>query len=295
MSEMTVASTTDTQDEINLAAGAVTAKPEVVEAKEGEEPEQEQGSEPEKHGKSGYQKRIDKLTREKYETRQALEKLQEEVEALKSGKPKEEVKQPDVETKSDDRPKPEDLDDKGNPKYATYEDFVEALTDWKTDKNLQKRQQEAERTKAEQAETAKLEAMWNAHQERLKEAYERYDDFEEMAERVSKTPIDAAISNAIIELENGPDVLYHLAKNPKLVTSLSKMSDTRAVAEIGRISAMLEEPEQEEAAIPVKRAGPAPIRPVGGNATKSSLPLDELDYQTYRRVRDQQEKQRYRR
>ena len=41
-----------------------------------------------------------------------------------------------------------------------------------------------------------------------------------------------------------------------------------------------------------RSAAPAPIKPVGGSATKSSLPPEEMSYRDYRRWRDTQQKNR---
>lgn len=71
MAEMTVASTTDTQKDIDLAAGVTpTAEPEKPEQVEAAEPEPEHKPQP---TKSAVQKRIDRLVREAREANERAE------------------------------------------------------------------------------------------------------------------------------------------------------------------------------------------------------------------------------
>ena len=57
-----------------------------------------------------------------------------------------------------------------------------------------------------------------------------------------------------------------------------------------------QEEVEEEPMRPIRKtSAPPPIRPVGGSATRSTVPIDELDYQSFRKIRDQQEKAHYHR
>lgn len=309
MAELTVASTTDTQQEINQAAGAVVkeepeARPEPEEAPtpDVQVSESEPGQKPGK-SKSAYQRRIDKLTRE--------------VAELKA----KQAPQPAAELEAEPEPAPQTLGRaKPTPtpdKYETYEDYIEDLTDWKAE------QRELQRAEQEQAaaQQQQLRAVIDNWNEQADAAREQYDDFDETLS--NQVPIYAGVQMALMELENGAEVAYYLGKHRDVAAKLMEMSPERAIAEVGKLAANLGEVEVESeepssssdegpqggsqgggpaatdrAAPPPRRAvsnAPAPIKPVGGSATRSSVPLDELPYSEYRRIRDQQQKNRYRR
>jgi len=296
MPEITVASTTDAQTAIDHAAG-VTAEDEKPEVPEGEEPETKPDSEseePEKPSKSAVQKRIDKLTREKHEARAEAEDLKKKLlEAQRGGKPQPEEKPKTEEVKAAAKPKPDD--------FPTYEDFVEALADWKADQKLHKIEAEKAENAAKQAQKSAADAAtdkWNAQ---IDEAKERYDDFEDVVGKSSLIPDQVAF--AITRMENGTDVAYYLGKHPEVCKKLMKMGNDGdlllAIAEAGKISGDLmptEEREEDGETVPkVTTRAKTPPRPVAGSSTRSTVPVDELPYNEYRRIRDKQEKERYRR
>ena len=110
------------------------------------------------------------------------------------------------------------------------------------------------------------------------------------------------MEEALLEMEEGPAIAYFLGKNPEVNKKLLEMSPTRAVAEVGKMAAEFSKEEKPEASerkvgpdkLPVSSA-PAPIKPLTGHSTRSTVSLDNLDYAEYRKVRDKQEKERYRR
>ncbi|KKL49182.1 hypothetical protein LCGC14_2318090, partial [marine sediment metagenome] len=126
------------------------------------------------------------------------------------------------------------------------------------------------------------------------------DDFDGVVGQNIEIPLSVQL--AIIELDNGPEVAYHLGKNPKLCKELMDLTPLKAVAEIGRVSAILAGTAQEAAKPPdlstVQETGkspapkkqasgaPAPLNTVGGGQTKSNVPLDEVGFQEYKRRRE---------
>jgi hypothetical protein len=308
MSEITVASTTDAQNAIDQAAGLQVKEAE-VQPKEGEEPEQLEAEQAEKKPKSAFQKRIDKLVRERGEATKEVEELKARLLKLEQGtnghKAEEPPKKEEQSAVPQTPPKPEQKD------FQTYEEWIEALSDWKVDRKL-----EAQRaaTKAEQdkqaAETAQKQAL-SAYEERLNEARERYEDFDDVAFR--KIDLYEGVAAIIRDHPNGADLQYYLGRNPKVAKELMEVPVHVAMARAGAIAEQLGRTEEQEptseriekeaaeekpnAFTPrrAQSAAPAPIRPVGGSATKSSVPIDELPYGEFRKLRDQQEKARYRR
>jgi hypothetical protein len=297
MPELTVASTTDTQAEINKVAGATPAEltePEVKETQEAEPLEEQPAAPPkpaESHSK--VQRKIDKMARRIAELEAAQTKPAP-------------VEQP--------APAPEPVEALGTPKptpdkFTNYEDFIEALTDWKAEqREVQRAQQEAQ-----QAQQEYLRQTFDNYNQGVDDFKREHDDFDEVLSK--DVAIYPGVQMAIMEMENGPAVAYYLGTHRDLASKLMDMSEARAMAEVGRISATLgvavdDEPSSapegnEEEEEPVHRASPpprkavsaapAPIKPLGGGNTKSSVPLDQLDYADFRKIRDQQQKARYRR
>lgn len=291
MPEIVVASTTDEQRNIDAAAGIIEEPKEVTEGEEPEiEPASEAADKPE--SKSAVQKRIDKLTREKYEYKNKFETLEQRLSALETGKPaqKQEVAQPEV---VEVAPKPT-VD-----QFASYEEFTEALAEWKLDQKLAKLEAQKEEFKVKQTEQQKVQAVFDGYNKLVAEAMERYDDWDDVVGKATNIP--EAVGLTIIEMENGPDVAYYLGKNPAVCKKLMSIGPLAAVAEIGKISAALmptEDVEEDKETVRVPKVttrAKEPIRPVSGSSTKSSVPLDELDYASFRRIRDKQEKEKYRR
>lgn len=309
MSDLTVASTTDPQSEINKAAGVAEEEPKVQPQVEGDEPE-EQESTPEQQSKpkSSYQKRIDKLVKERSTAKQEVEELKARLLKLEQGTNGHQQAQPQVE----EAPKEEQEAPKPTPdQFATYEEFVEALADWKADQKIKSIRTAAAEEEKKKAAEASQKAMMDAYTGRMDEARERYEDFDDVAFR--DVPIYEGVKAIILQHHNGVDLQYHLARNPKIARELMEMPVEMAMARAGAMAEQLginesEEPtsqqkEPEETpnaftprvAVRPASTAPAPIRPVGGSSTKSSVPMDELPYEQYRKMRDQQEKARYRR
>lgn len=295
MDGITVASTTDTMEDVNSAAGIESTEEQKPQTEKPEKQEAKAEIVPPKPSKSSAQRRFDALTREIHELKAKLEAKEA----------------PAAQVEADAAPVQE-LPNK--PTFAefqaqgkTYDDYIEALTDWKLEqREAAKAQEEAQRAENERIQATIAE--WNDH---ANAARRKYDDFDETLS--DQVPIYQGVLNALVELENGPEVAYWLGKNRDQAQELMKLTETRAIARIGQISAELgngdvisekpdaeiaEEEAEEEEPRPKRRAisaAPAPIRPVGGSSTKSSVPLDEVDYATYRKIRDQQIKQKYRR
>lgn len=338
MSEITVASTTDTQESVDRAAGLNSGGTEVagdegeqiqsVPAEDESEAESEtveeqedrvqvthgepgqagdretEGQQSGKPGKGGVQKRIDTLTRKLYRQQEDLDALRESV-----AKPQTQPNRPPA---TNARPVAGD--------FKSYEQYVEALTDWKAGQRYDQQKQ----TEFAQAEQERVREVFDTYNNAAQSARAKYDDFEDVVGRKDlKIPQSAQL--AIIEAgEIGPDIAYYLGKHPDLCHELADMSPMRAVAKIGQIEASIQGTGNRELAAASLRQGtarapvasrnldsnrpqdsvstsrrpvtsaPAPIAPVGGSSSKSTVPLGELPYRDYKRLRDQEERARYR-
>lgn len=208
----------------------------------------------------GVQKRIDRLTRDKY-------RLQAELEVARRQTPQAE---------------PQHKSAQGEPKadqYKSYEEYLEARAEWKAEQRVEKRLGELRETaqrRAGQAEQEKLQAQW---EKRVGEALATYDDFEEVA-LSPEVPISEPMMNAILRSPKGADVAYHLGKNLDLAAQIAGLDPISAAIRIGEIAASITRPT------PKKTTGaPPPINPVGGSArtTKDPSQMTDAEFNAWRR------------
>lgn len=220
--------------------------------------------------KGGFQQRIDKLTKRNRTIEDENATLKRELESLR--KPQTEQRTQQVQKDPNAEPKRED--------FASEIDFVRAMTRWEVrQENERSRQAESQR---QQEETTKQ--VFDSHYKRVSEARGRIEDFDEVIED-SGIEISKEAAMAIYECENSADVMYHLAKNPEDAETLKQLSPIRQIAAIGHISASLGSEKPSRAPKKLESTAPAPITPVGGASSKSSVPLDQSDIHSYMKAR----------
>lgn len=291
---VTIASTTDSQEAVNLAAGL---EPEPQPAEETKTTNQnksgasEQGSETpvpkaetaERQDRSGKQeresdrtrqqngeresewKRNKKLTARVYEQDATISELRERLSRLE-GANSNGQKPGAIETSQPNgRPNPSD------PKYqeGKYDQYIEDLADWKAGERIK-----AERTAdANTEEQERVREVFDTYNRATSEARATHDDFDEVVGR-RDLQIPQAAQVAIIEAgEIGPEIAYYLGSNPDECQKLAQMSPARAASYIGKIEAKLSAVKSETAAnyqpaerqapvVQENKPSPPPQRPV---------------------------------
>lgn len=118
--------------------------------------------------------------------------------------------------------------------------------------------------------------LMDSFEERAEKASEKYPDFEAVARNPS-LPITPHMAEFISLSESGPEIAYHLGKNPSVSARIAQMSPIGAARELARIETELNAPK------PKASNAPDPINPVGnrGRASVSSLPSDDDDIETW--------------
>lgn len=261
------------------------AEPETEEEEEQEEGAEEKPEHPRKKG--GFQKRIDKLTREKRELEARIEALERGSAEKPAGSAPEKPEDKTPKPAPEGKPKVEDFD--------TYEEFTEALTDWKLEQREKQRAETQSRTAAESAyrEQAKTYAQAEA------QARKAHDDYDEVLEGVEDVRLPAHVEQAIFEDPQGPELAYYLAGNREDLERIVGLPPIAAVREIGKISARLTPPEKPASGDkpkpsepkPKVTSAPKPIVPVGGAASggtpsihDESLASDYASWEKQRRA-----------
>lgn len=204
----------------------------------------------------GVQKRLDRITAR-------LRDVERENETLKAGqKPA-----PAAGAKPAADPEPQQKD------FPSWEKWNEAHSRWAV---RDEQRQQAAKDQREAAE-AQSKQNYDAHLERVETARTAHDDFDEVVKAGGSFDFASPAANmafqvAIVEADNGPEVLYHLAKNPAEMAKFEGLSPARVQMLVGRISSALspdsskpagDKPGAAATAKPApKSQTPAPTTPV---------------------------------
>lgn len=165
--------------------------------------------------------------------------------------------------------------------FEKYDDYIDALTDWKAEAAVAKRM-EADSTR----KVAETRAQTFA--ERQTQARTAMPDYDEVVGG-SETPIAQHVGEAILESDLGPQLAYHFAKNPDALMRLNGMSPVQAAREIGKLEATLSAKPAAPAA-PTKKVSNAPV-PAGtmGTQGRATTPaLQNLSMDEYMKQRKSQ-------
>lgn len=222
-----------------------------ADANEDSEDSEEAEQEPvKKKTKGGFQRRIDKLN-------SRISAKDQEIDYWKSQALKQTPaeQKPEIETNPVQTEKPK-ADD-----FENHSDYIEALTDWKTEQALNKRDQKLlnDRLKSEQ------EAVKATYNEKVAEFKKTAKDFDQALKKVADIPISPAFQALVMNSPNGPALAYELAKNRDEFLRISKLSPLECGVEMGKLEARLEnKPSADTEGKKTITKVPKPIHPVGG-------------------------------
>lgn len=219
----------------------------------GAEPKQD---EPEHKKKGGFVRKIERLETQN----ELLERQNRELMERLAARPAETASQPAADGQ---KPKLES--------FKTYEDYVEALTDWKISQKA-----------AVLTEAHAQDVVADSYAKQVELSKEKHPDWDEAIAENGDMMAFNETHQAIREHENGSEIFYYLMKNPEAAKKLEKMPVLRQIAEVGRISAVL---ERSDAPAPVKprTAAPAPITPVSGGSTSATPDPGKMTMPDYRK------------
>jgi hypothetical protein len=202
------------------------------------------------------------------------ERLEEAEKKLREGGTK-----PSAEPASAAKPNPKDFRD--------YEDYVEALADWKI------KQRDNERAQAAQNEYIK--SIFDDYNQQVETARETHDDFDEVVGTAAQVPMIAI--NAMYEMDNGAEVAYFLGQHADVRAELLEWNQPGFRGGVRKMLARLDAiSEQLGKSQPSSRSNgssgkprpattaPAPIRPVGSaSSTRSTANPGEMSYADYKK------------
>lgn len=267
----------DEQIQEGVAPETVEEQPEATtgteeaEARGEETGEQSEATEKDPYKPRGVQKRIDELTRHRYEAMAAAEQAKREREQMAV----EIARLQQAQTPQETRPKP-------TREQFNYEEdaYLEALTDWKLEQRDAAAQRQASQRQQQAAQSQRREYIGTVNQRGEKE-------FPDYAEKVLNNPAlvcteDMAL--AMATAENGHKVAYFLGNNPGEAARIASLHPMQQAIEVGRLEARLTTATQKKTT-----SAPPPIKPVSArNSSTDSGLADDLPVEEWIRRRNAQ-------
>ena len=230
----------------------------------------------------GVQKRIDAITKEKYEERRERQAAQERADRLERELTefRQSGKQPQQQQRNLDNgaPNPE------NYAAGRYDpDYLEALTDHKV--NVMFASQENKATMAQkQSHIGEL-------QEAARTAHADYDTIEQDFFQHQLTTVPE-FRELLLDSDNPAEMSYYLGKNPDEMDKLGEMTQAQALRYMGRLEAKINiTPSLEQNKKTVSTA-PKPIAPLGSAKTSAVItdPSEAQSMSDYVKLREAQRK-----
>lgn len=288
-----IASSTDTQQQVNEAAGITSGtvpSPETApsEVSEPESPDESEPSEdepdetednsaerkPRRHSANA-QQRIARLTRDKY---QLAGRLQELERRLTEGQPASRHDTPTPETAQPPAGKPRQEDFPND-----YDSYIEALTDWKAAQAYHLMQREQHAARMAEQESSQLQA-WHG---RLQTYRKETPDFDAVMQGAEDITIPPYLQKEILSYDEGPRLAYELAKDPEALAHIVSLPPAAALRELGRFEARTNIGQRKPPVAAVSKA-PEPISPVGRGSSVSTKDPNQMSQQEYMRHRAKQ-------
>lgn len=178
--------------------------------------------------------------------------------------------------------------------FQNYDEYVEALTDWKADTKVQAAL-EGVNSRIEKRESQQTAAQIQQNRaknwtERSAATREILTDFDDVLAAAEGATIDAHVAELLEDSPHGPALAYKLAKDPALLEKLNKLSASAAAKEFGKMEAVFDGAQTNAPAPgPASNASKAPKPPTartGGAPSQKSMATANMD--EYIQMRRQQ-------
>ena len=256
----------DSSPQVEEVIKEVIETPEESEQAEKEaEPEKTEESEAQDDEHSlpnGVKKRIDKITRQKYEAVAEANRLKAELEQMRAQlAPKQ--KEPDI---SD---------------FDTFDDYTEALAEYKFNQKAQAQQQQA----SQQQQAQKVAQDWQSKVEKVRAVA---PDFDEAFANVAEITFAQSTLDAVAGHEKGAEIAYLLGKNVGEAYRIAALPPYQQLMAIGELAARTNVPKPKTVS-----TAPAPVKPVG-SSSGGKKSVNEMSDKEFNEWRANQIKQRRR-
>ncbi len=150
--------------------------------------------------------------------------------------------------------------------FKTTEEYIEAVADWKADQKFTEKFEEREQRQREERAREHQRSLAAEHQKREEVARDKYDDFDDVVYDAD-LPISQHMALAIQLSEVGPELAYHLGKNPKEAARIAQLHPLAQARELGKLEAKVASAEP-----PAKPStAPDPIKPLASKGTAKQI------------------------
>jgi hypothetical protein len=166
------------------------------------------------------------------------------------------------------QPVQQPVDDKPRrDQFASEDDFVDRLTDWKLDQRDKS---------ANQQRQAAQETATNTKTESLYKEAAKLPGFDR--EAFEELPLTATMAHALVESDTSAKLMAYLTSNPDEVDRINVLSPVKQAAEMGKLETKL-------ASAPTVKApkAPAPISTVGNGNTKTVTNLNTSNMDDFKK------------
>lgn len=239
----------------NQNTGDMPVEDAQIEESSTSEPTEEIETQPEPEApqdkKDRVQSRIDELVRQREDWRRQAELLASQ-------------QTQNIPSKRDEYP---DLPKPRSDQFDTYDDYVDAVADWRSEIKIRKAYEG-------QVSQSRQTALSNYQQS----GEEKYKDWREVFHE--KIPISENMAEILLGSDIGIDLGYYLGNNPGEAQKIYNLSPARQAYELGRLESKLMTPKQK-----TTTNAPASTSPVGGKETPTISP-DKMDYEQYKKWRE---------
>ncbi|MDE2439738.1 MAG: hypothetical protein KGP14_01845 [Betaproteobacteria bacterium] len=167
---------------------------------------------------------------------------------------------------NDPRPSREQFEDP-----AAYDD---ALIEWSSRRASATALADAESKRVQESVQQQQEVMRKGWEGRREKAIAEMPDYAEVAESPD-VQISMPMAHAIITAPNGPQIAYHLGKNPEIAARIASLPPAQAVFEMGLLAASLKVPAPEFS------KAPEPPKPIGSRADATPKGPEEESMEEY--------------
>lgn len=158
--------------------------------------------------------------------------------------------------------------------FNSYDEYVDAVTDWKVDQKLKARDSERQKQDQTQRQVSKAQERTVALADRLMTDGKDIEDFEDVMQTITANdfPVSAAMRDYLEDAERPALVAQWLADNPDQARRIYGMNSAAATRELDKVAATLTRPARTSNA-------PPPVPTVGGrqvvNKDPAKMSMDE--------------------
>ena len=255
-----------------------------------------------KPARGSARERIEELVTERNALRKYGEYLLDQVKAVRNGQ----QPQSFAEATKKEEPKPVNADDPAPTIEQHNFDpvaYSKAQAEW-MDRQINKRVASA----IQGIETRQTEqSIRQSFENRAAEFRKAQPDFDVVIANPALPALNADTARNIVRSELGPQIAYHLAKNPDMAARIAKMDNASQLMAIGRLEATLQQADQAAKAAQAKPSvpktrtvtqAPPPPKPVAtGKAVVETEPMNMDEWVAQERAREiaaKEEKKRLR-